>query len=99
MVFVTISSLSFAVLRKGEKVSPGFWGARREHGLFELGNRATKTRYLREPGNINHFRDQKLRTNLEVIWGTQADRTPPLPPNPSWEALRRCLIPSNGIYP
>ena len=35
------------------RVSQGFAGTRK-HGQFQLGNRGTKTKYLREQGNKNH---------------------------------------------
>ena len=38
------------------RVSQGYWGTR-EHGQFQLGNRGTKTKYLREQGNKKRFRE------------------------------------------
>ena len=45
------------------RVSQGYWGTR-EHGQFQLGNRGTKEKYLREQGNKKRFREhgkKKLR--------------------------------------
>ena len=43
--------------------------------LISTGNRGKKTKYLREQGTINHFRDKKLKTSLEVISGTSFKET------------------------
>ena len=52
-----IPSTNVACARKREKrISQGFWGTR-EHGQFQLGNRGTKAKYLREQGNKKRFRE------------------------------------------
>ena len=53
--------------------SQGFEG-RREHGLFELGNRVTISKYFREQGkktNIYILGIKRLGTSFKVIWGTR----------------------------
>ena len=56
--------------------SQGFWGIR-EHGEFELGKRGTKTKFLREQGNINA--ENKFGSNF----GNKGTSTPLLVP-PWW---------------
>ena len=52
-----IPSTNVACARKREKrISQGFWGTR-EHGQYQLGNRGTKAKYLREQGNKKRFRE------------------------------------------
>ena len=40
----------------------------------KLGNRGTKTKYLREQGNINHFRDEKAENKLGSNFGIKGTR-------------------------
>ena len=46
------------------RVSRGFWGTR-EHGQFQLGNRETKAKYLREKGNKKRFREDGHKALLK----------------------------------
>ena len=43
------------------RVSQGYWGTR-EHGQFQLGNRGTKTKYLRQQGNKKRFMEHGNKT-------------------------------------
>ena len=49
-------------LNEGPAVSKGFGGIR-EHGQFELGNRGTKKKYIRDKGNIKQ------------LWGSREQNT------------------------
>ena len=46
------------------RVSQGFWGTR-EHGQFQLGNRGTRAKYLREQGNKKRFREHGNKALLK----------------------------------
>ena len=49
------------------RVSQGCWGTR-EHGQFQLGNRGTKAKYLREQGNKKRLGEHGNKALLNKNW-------------------------------